>query len=160
MANGSAPPMPAAKTIKPDCEPAVEPRSRRGLRVAAILAALAMPLATLFIAAPATPQTLSCAAAAIPAEFAICNSEKLQLLNQRVDAAFRNLAAGPDIAAQDRRILKRQAEWLSERDACAADFDCLEARYRQRLEELDGSPSRHRVPITTFKRFADTAAKR
>ncbi len=112
--------------------------------------AMALSLAALAAAGPARPATVSCPRADKPAEFAICNSETLQVLDQQLDASYRKLlgAAG----SRRQQVAQEQASWIKQRDACKADMTCLAMRYQERL--LDLSSHAQATPVRGFTRFA------
>jgi uncharacterized protein len=120
---------------------------------AGVPVAIALTAAALFGPAPARSQTLSCAVASTPAQFEICNSETLQVLDEQVDSAFEAALAANETRPGRQQINRQQERWKVERETCKADSACLEQHYQRRLDELSGGPSAQ-VPITSFTRFA------
>lgn len=122
---------------------------------AGLPAAFALSLAALLASTPAPAQTVSCAEAQKPAEFAICNSEDLQLLDEKVDAAYRREMAALGTKPGQQQATRRQAQWELGRDACKADAGCLQRAYEARLSELSGNTAANSgAPISSFRRFS------
>lgn len=117
------------------------------IEMRSLFQALVLPAAicaagvTLFWSLPAKADPVDCARAELSAEFAICNNETLQILDEqlgnRVKAVLVNSATLPQRQANSRE----HNAWLGKRNACGADFACLELRYRERLNTLDGRKS-------------------
>lgn len=102
----------------------------RRLRPALLAAALFVPLAQPSHAAP----SFECRRAETEAEFTICGSQRLSLLDRVLAdryAALEGRSGGADLRAE-------QAAWLESRDACGHDVLCLEAAYDARLRDLGG----------------------
>ena len=134
-----------------DARPGYDIRAGLFVTFGLVLAALAIFAATL----PARSQTVSCATADKPAEFAICNSEQLQVLDEKVDAAFSQELGNVASRSGRQDLSRQQARWTLRRDACKADQHCLEKSYERRLAELDAkAPLGAPIPIASFKRFA------
>ncbi|GIL00602.1 MAG: hypothetical protein BroJett030_05010 [Alphaproteobacteria bacterium] len=112
--------------------------------------AAALMLAAAFDPGPAAAQTIACAAAERPAEFAICNSETLRVLDEKVDAAFQASLEALGDRPRRQQFARRQGQWKIERDACEGNEDCLGQSYARRLDELSAA----RGPIAAFTRFA------
>ena len=103
---------------------------------AGIAAAVALTAAALFLPNNASAQTVQCAIAKAPAEHAICNNENLIVLDEQIarmnavrKVAFTTL---PEIS----NFSKRHQVWERKRNSCGLDFDCIELRYRERINEL------------------------
>ena len=117
--------------------------------------ALALTGAALLTASPAPADTVSCSSADKPAEFAICNSEDLQILDEKLDNALRREMALLGDRPSQQNLSRRQSQWVVERNACNADDVCLTKRYQERLSELaTGHQTRVIDTISAFKRFA------
>ncbi len=120
----------------------------------AIVAALALSLATLLAATSARSQSFSCSQASQPSEMAVCNSEDLLVLDEKLAAmAAQRLSATTNKPARQAFSREQQA-WLSLRNACGSDPTCLELRYSERMLELAGTR-----PVAGFVRFADREKK-
>lgn len=120
-----------------------------------IPAALVLTLAAILSAGGAPAQPVSCAKADKPAEFAICNSEDLRLLDEKLDAAMQNAAAALGDRPSRQELSRQQAQWEVSRNACEADISCLSQHYTDRLLELSADRRTGAVePVANFKRFA------
>jgi hypothetical protein len=115
-----------------------------------LAAAIALTLAAIFLAGKARAQSFECAAAATPAELAICNSEQLLVLDEKLAAmvARKETKAANPILRQV--VDEDQAEWTRLRTECGADEACLITQYTMRISELAG-PS----PVSSLLSFAD-----
>jgi hypothetical protein len=115
-----------------------------------LAAAIVLTLAAFFLAGKARAQSFECAAAATPAELAICNSEQLLVLDEKLSAmvARRETKAANPILRQV--VSEEQAEWKRLRDECGADEACLITRYTMRLTDL-ADPA----PVSSLLSFAD-----
>lgn len=115
-----------------------------------LAAAIILTLASVFLAGKAKAQTFPCAAAASPAELAICNSEQLLVLDEKLSAMVsrhQTKAANPIL----RQVVDEdQDEWRSLRDECGIDEACLITRYTMRISEL-AEPT----PVSSLLSFAD-----
>jgi uncharacterized protein len=128
-------------------------RLAKPFRLAGFLAAALLALAG--NAALAGAGTVSCSAASKPAEFAICNSEDLQLLDGRVDELYKSrYSTAPSVSTQT-ALLRDHRNWLAERNECRADSRCLERHYKARLSKLETQEKSTRAPIAEFTRFAE-----
>lgn len=102
-----------------------------------IAAALALTLAALF-SGRANAQSFACANAQSRAQLAICNSEDLLVLDEKLSAMVSQRLS------QERKLPERQAfateqsQWLAARDLCQGELACLESRYRERMAALAG----------------------
>jgi hypothetical protein len=132
-------------------------RRARAIRFAALraggrdlAAAIALTLAAFFLAGKARAQSFECASAATPAELAICNSEQLLVLDEKLSAmvARRETKASNPILRQV--VSDDQAEWARLRNECGVDEACLITRYTMRISEL-ADPS----PVSSMLSFAD-----
>ena len=100
---------------------------------------------------------VSCATAAKPSEFAICNSEDLQVLDSMVDGAFKRRYAAAGNPFKMQGLSQTHEVWARERDICRADVACLERIFRARLNVLAAGEKQPAKPVTEFKRFTETA---
>ena len=94
-----------------------------------------------------------CSAASKPAEFAICNSEDLQVLDSRVSELYKSQFATSASILSQTVLTRDHHKWLAERNDCRANFNCLEKYYAKRLSTLAKSAKSPRQPIAGFTRF-------
>ncbi len=83
-------------------------------------------------------QSFSCAKAEIPAEFAICNSENLIVLDEQMAKLHRAQSISFSTKPQVQQFSRNGLTSLKKRNACKQDFTCLELRYRERIRALSG----------------------
>lgn len=90
-----------------------------------------------FLTAPAVEANPSfdCRKATMAAEHAICANSVLSSMDRMLGARYAELRrnADPVLAADLRRV---QRAWLTVRNRCRWDRDCLEVAYLVRLREL------------------------
>lgn len=93
--------------------------------------------ATVLAAWPQTTsaQSFNCNRAREPAEIAICDSDVLSELDERMAAAYAR-AMRSNFGFERSRIQSEQAFWLSRRNGCVASAVCIENSYRFRLRQL------------------------
>lgn len=109
---------------------------------ATLIQALVLPAAicafglTLFWSLPSSAQSFSCAAAERSAEFAICNDETLQQLDQEIGALIRARFEEAETRPQRQATSREHNDWLKKRNACGSDLTCLNLRYEERLSTL------------------------
>lgn len=90
---------------------------------------------TVIAAGPASAApSFECRGASGDAEFAICGSDRLSLLDRVLTDRVREIAAAGGRRAEEVRAGQR--DWVEARDACGADVLCIEAAYLARLREL------------------------
>jgi uncharacterized protein len=93
--------------------------------------------ALLFIpAGTASAQSFNCRYAQLPAEVAICNSDRLQSLDQQMASLYfsvTNNAPGYIV----RQVRAQQRSWLNVRNSCGYDQGCLRRAYNKRINQLD-----------------------
>lgn len=99
-------------------------------------AAICVAGVALFWSLPAQAQSFSCADAEKPAEFAVCNNENLLTLDERLGNVFTTAYVKATTAPQRQSVTREQNEWLKARNACGADFTCLNLRYREQINRL------------------------
>ena len=100
-----------------------------------IAAALALSLAAL-VSGAARAHSIECTNAQIPAQHAICNSEELLVMDEKLSAMVAQRFSRARTLAQRQELSLAQSQWLVERDRCGANWKCLEARYRDRITGL------------------------
>ncbi len=142
------------------CPPRVAGKSV--VRLATLLAApFALGLSIAATAGPpASAGTVYCSVASKPAEFAICNSEDLQVLDGRVDELYKSQYATSASILSQTELTRDHRNWMSERNGCRSDLGCLERYYKQRLSKLAAQEKSAKEPIAQFTRFADQKAGR
>lgn len=91
----------------------------------------------LFWSLPAHAQSFSCAEAEKPAEFAICNNEDLLTMDEKLGNAFTRIYVRASTSPERQDMARSHAEWLKKRNACGADFTCLNLRYEERIRTLN-----------------------
>jgi len=123
---------------------------------AGLPAAVALSLAAFAAAGPARPATTDCAKADIPAEYAICNSESLQDLDEKLDAAYSKQIKVTTGVSDRQKLARQQSDWTSQRDACKGNVTCLALRYQERLADLEsGAATKSAIEANSgFVRFA------
>ena len=99
-------------------------------------AAICVAGVALFWSLPAQAQSFSCADADKPAEFAVCNNENLLALDEKLGTVFTTAYVKAATAPQRQSVTREQSEWLKARNACGADFTCLDLRYREQINRL------------------------
>lgn len=99
-------------------------------------AAICVAGVALFWSLPAQAQSFSCADAAKPAEFAVCNNESLLTLDEKLGKVFITAYVKAATAPQRQSVTREQSEWLKTRNSCGADFTCLDLRYREQINRL------------------------
>jgi len=106
------------------------------LRIARLFAVTA-PL-VLLTALPASAASFNCHKARTESEKAICAKTTLNVLDQRMGKVFRTLLAKVGHSGQRDQFIADQQYWLSVRDGCNAEADCLRVVYHDRIKELNG----------------------
>ena len=101
-------------------------------------AAICIAGVALFWSLPAQAQSFSCADADKPAEFAVCNNENLMTLDEKLGNAFTTAYVKAATTPQRQSVTHEQSQWLKTRNACGADFTCLDLRYREQITRLSG----------------------
>jgi uncharacterized protein len=100
-----------------------------------ILFALTM-LVLMSPAGTASAASFNCNYAQLPAEVAICNSPRLQDMDQQMASLYFRLSNNsPGWMA--RQIRSEQRAWLGGRNACGYDQGCLRRAYRNRINQLE-----------------------
>lgn len=123
--------------------------------LASVFHAFALPAAicaigvTFFWSLPANSQTLNCINAKTTAEFTVCNSEKLMLLDERVDEIFTIAFADQPTKPQQQAISRQHNNWRIKRASCGGDNTCLSKLYTSHIESLAASAT-SQSNITAF----------
>lgn len=113
--------------------------------IASALSAFILPAAiciggmALFWSLPANAQSFSCAEADNPSEFAICNSENLLTLDEKLGSIFASVYVNAPTLPQRQAVAREHSSWVQRRNSCGADFACLNRRYQERLQSLKNS---------------------
>lgn len=117
-------------------------------------------LFAILTSAPAAAQSFDCSPylrARICPQMAICGSPELRSLDERMEEPYRALMRIlPTHLANDE--LKRQAEWMENRDKCRCDVACLKKTYDARINGLrpytgvgtpkqNGNAARNKEPL-------------
>jgi uncharacterized protein len=98
--------------------------------------ATAVFAATIFAAAgPAAAQSFNCGAATRSAEIAICKSDRLSRLDERMSRLYDSLQASTNDHDSD-RLRAYQMRFLAARDACGRDISCIKGAYLDQIEVL------------------------
>lgn len=98
--------------------------------------------------------SFDCARAGTPTEFAICASPELAQLDRRMADVY---GAAHANASNPSAVVDAQRSWISRRNACRSDVDCLRAVMQERLAALQATK---RPVTTTSAEFSDTAVSR
>ena len=83
---------------------------------------------------PASGPSFSCARASLPAEFAICRSHDLSLLDRQLTATYG--AALSQSGTHRSELIAAQRAWQSRRNSCGSDDVCLQQAMATRISEL------------------------
>ena len=105
----------------------------------AIFAALALTLAALLCAATAQAQSFSCAFSQSQAQMAICNSEDLLVLDEKLSAMVAQRMARSATMVEREALARDQSAWMGNRNACGTDEACLLQSYGERIAQLSGA---------------------
>ena len=106
-----------------------------------IPAAICLSGLALFWSLPAQAQSFSCASAERPAEFAICNSEELLTMDEKLGSVFSAVYVSAPTTPQRQAVVREHEQWVQKRNACGNDVTCLDLRYKERLNTLGRSSS-------------------
>jgi uncharacterized protein YecT (DUF1311 family) len=98
-------------------------------------------IACVFIAPASAAErpSFDCSKASSPSEKAICGNDRLARLDRAIAKAFGELRKDADLAET---LPKEQAEFLTKRDACASDINCLAREMESRRDALALEPLR------------------
>lgn len=98
--------------------------------------------------------SFDCARAGTPTEFAICASPVLAQMDRRMAYVYGAARAN---ASNPSAVVDAQRSWISRRNACRSDVDCLRAVMQQRLAALQETT---RPVASASAEFADPAISR
>lgn len=90
-------------------------------------------------ALPANSQTLKCGNAKTTAEFTICNSENLMVLDERLEKVYVVAFADQATKPQQQALSRKHNHWLIKRASCGGDSICLSTLYKTHIETVSGS---------------------
>ena len=93
----------------------------------------------LFWSLPANAQSLNCALASAPSEFAICNDETLIILDEQLEHAFVSNYVHAASTPQQKAVTRDHSKWLKKRNACRNNLGCLANQYKIRIKALGGA---------------------
>lgn len=99
---------------------------------------------------PANSQTLTCSKATTTAEFTVCNSEKLMVLDERVDEIYSIALADQPTKPQKQAVSREHNNWQIKRASCGSNNNCLAKMYTSHIESLVASAT-SQSNITAFK---------
>ncbi|MBL1406902.1 MAG: hypothetical protein COC17_04570 [Hyphomicrobiales bacterium] len=99
---------------------------------------------------PASSQTLTCSKAKTTAEFTVCNSEKLMILDERVDEIYAIALADQPTKPQKQAVSREHNNWQIKRASCGSNNACLAKVYTKHIESLAASAT-SQTNITAFK---------
>lgn len=105
-------------------------------RAIVLPAAICMAGMTLFWSLPAKAQSFSCASAETAAQFAICNDEGLQAMDEKLGTIYATAYVNTSTMPERQAVTRAHSEWLKKRNACRTDFTCLSLRYEERIKAL------------------------
>lgn len=103
-----------------------------------------------FWSLPASSQTLTCSKANTTAEFTVCNSEELMVLDERVDEIYAIALADQATKPQKQAVSREHNNWRIIRASCGSNNDCLAKVYTNHIESLAASAT-SQSNITAFK---------
>jgi uncharacterized protein len=110
---------------------------RMGRRLS-ICAALGLTCAALLFA-DAQAQSFSCAYSQSPAQMAICNSEDLLVLDEKLSAMVAQRLGRAKTLMERDALQRDQSVWMGQRNACGGDQACLQRSYGERIARLSGA---------------------
>lgn len=121
-----------------------------GLLGSPVGAALCMG-AALFISAPATAQqpSFDCGKASTAVERAICASTTLSTLDRDLATAYSDRRNALSKSGRD-QLLSEQRNWISIRDRCGADVNCLASAMTSRISALSQSATKSPTITTSY----------
>lgn len=89
----------------------------------------------------AMAQSFNCAHAALPAEVAICGNANLSRLDEQTSGMYFLIAGSGAPAATISLVKTQQGKFLTTRNACGADIDCLVSAYTDQIMFLKNEKS-------------------
>jgi len=99
-------------------------------------------LSALIAAVPATAQTVpsfDCRKAASATEKTVCTDSNLARLDRQLGTLWRSMIRAYFDEQQIAQMKLDQTHWMTVRNACAADVECIGQAYRDRLNRLAGA---------------------
>ena len=103
-----------------------------------ILAATVSLAALPFASGLASAASFDCAKASTPTEHAICDNPQLSSLDEQTAGLYYTFISSgvPDATASVADVKKAQAAFLTKRDACGANYNCLIDAYTAQIMYL------------------------
>jgi uncharacterized protein len=101
---------------------------------------------SLVLSQAALAASFDCTQAKSPSEIAICSDESLSKLDEQLSAAFNSLKSKLTDSAQ---LDSEQKAWLSNRESCGNQVDCLASNIQARIGELTQQESALTSTATT-----------
>jgi uncharacterized protein len=96
---------------------------------------LSLSFVLAFWAAPVSAASFNCDFAKLPSELAICRDASLGALDEQMADSFYKIRQ--QLPADGRKRLKDgQKDFISRRDFCGTDGDCIAGMYSERIETL------------------------
>ena len=94
-----------------------------------------LALIAVMMAGPATAASFDCKKAKLPAEIAVCSDPTLSSQDEELAREYVPLvkSSPADLA---KAIKTEQKAWLSARNACGSDMQCIMGSYRMRLQRF------------------------
>lgn len=97
---------------------------------------LSLALLPLAAAVPANAASFDCAKAATPTEHAICDNPQLSHLDDQTAGLYYSFISSGRPADKVEAVKKEQAGFLTRRDACGANYNCLIDAYTSQIMYL------------------------
>ncbi|MGV3491994.1 MAG: lysozyme inhibitor LprI family protein [Devosia sp.] len=91
--------------------------------------------------APVQAQSFNCAHAVLPAEIAICGNANLSRLDEQTTGMYFLIIGSGAPAATIALVKSQQGKFLTTRNACGADIDCLVSAYTDQIMFLSNEKS-------------------
>jgi uncharacterized protein len=118
--------------------PVLRGQALMGRRLA-ICAALGLSIAALLFSGAAHSQSFACAYSQSAAQMAICNSEDLLVMDEKLSAMVAQRLAKAKTLVEREALQRDQSVWTGQRNACGADQACLQRSYGERMTRLSGA---------------------
>lgn len=90
---------------------------------------------------PAAAQSFNCAHAVLPVEIAICGNANLSRLDEQTTGMYFLIVSSGGPAATIAMTKTQQGKFLTTRNACGADIDCLVSAYTDQIMFLKNEKS-------------------
>jgi uncharacterized protein len=100
------------------------------------LAAVILSAAVAGLSGPAAAQSFECGDASLRSERAVCGSDRLSGLDDRMSRLYDKLMASIDSNRGRERVREYQRHFLAARDACGRDVSCIKGAYLDQIEVL------------------------